>query len=204
MLKKLILLLLLIPMTVCAQNIDIDLLKQINSTKAEPSDQFFKTISSTHVIVVSGVPLVLGVAGLIGKDETMCVSALEVGAASAVNLAATYLLKYSVDRSRPFETYPNEILKKASGDGGSFPSGHTSSAFATATSLSLNYPKWYIIVPSYVWAGTVGYARMYQGVHYPSDVLAGALLGAGSAWLTHKVNKWLQTKKYQTNYGIHF
>ncbi|MDP4278347.1 MAG: phosphatase PAP2 family protein [Bacteroidota bacterium] len=204
MLKQLVLLLLLIPMTVCAQNIDIDLLKQINSTEAEPSDPFFKAISGTHVIVVSGVPLVLGVAGLIGKDEAMCVSALEVGAASAVNLAATYLLKYSVDRPRPFETYPNEILKKASGDGGSFPSGHTSSAFATATSLSLNYPKWYIIVPSYVWAGTVGYARMHQGVHYPSDVLAGALLGAGSAWLTHKVNKWLQTNKYQTNYGIHF
>ena len=64
-------------------------------------------------------------------------------------------------------------------------------AFATATSLSLTYPKWYIIVPAYSWAGAVGYSRMHLGVHYPSDVFIGALVGAGSAWLTHAMNKKL-------------
>jgi membrane-associated phospholipid phosphatase len=56
------------------------------------------------------------------------------------------------------------------------------------------YPKWYIIVPSICWAGAVGYSRMHLGVHYPSDVVAGALVGAGSAWLTHYVNKKLIAK----------
>ena len=103
------------------------------------------------------------------------------------------MLKYSVNRDRPFVTYPDIIQKSKAIP--SFPSGHTSSAFATATSLSLAYPKWYIIVPSYAWAGTVGYSRMHLGVHYPSDVLAGALIGSGCAYLTFKVNQKLLKKK---------
>jgi len=71
------------------------------------------------------------------------------------------------------------------------PSGHTSSAFTTAISLSLAYPKWYIIVPTYTWAGTVAFSRMDLGVHYPSDGLIGALVGAGTAWLCYEVNKKL-------------
>jgi membrane-associated phospholipid phosphatase len=74
------------------------------------------------------------------------------------------------------------------------PSGHTSTAFATATSLSMAYPKWYVIIPSYAWASSVGYSRMHLGVHYPSDVFIGAIVGSGSAFLTHKANQWLEKK----------
>ena len=76
------------------------------------------------------------------------------------------------------------------------PSGHTSSVFATATSLSMAYPKWYVVVPSFVWAGSVGYSRMHLGVHYPSDVIIGALVGSGSAILTRKANQWLNSKRH--------
>ena len=79
-------------------------------------------------------------------------------------------LKFAINRKRPFVTYP-DIEKIASAGSKSFPSGHTSDAFATATSLSLAFPKWYVITPSFVWACAVGYSRMDLGVHYPSDVL---------------------------------
>jgi undecaprenyl-diphosphatase len=64
----------------------------------------------------------------------------------------------------------------------SFPSGHTSSSFSAVTALSRAYPKWYVIAPSFLWAASVGYSRMYLGVHYPTDVTAGAVLGVGTSF----------------------
>jgi membrane-associated phospholipid phosphatase len=197
-----LLLLLSCPAVLYGQNPDITILRQINTPSTLPTDGLVKFISDSHYVIVIGAPLTLGIAGLLAQDEDMCFVALETGVATALNVGLSQLIKISVNRPRPFETYP-DILKKADGGRPSFPSGHTSAAFATATSLSLNYPTWKVIVPSFVWAGAVGYSRMYLGVHYPSDVLAGAILGAGSAWLTFKVNHWLQ-KKYTKNYGFHF
>lgn len=184
------------------QNLDIELLRKINTSSPLPGDKYQQFISDSHYAVCLGVPLGMGVAGLIERDEDLCVKAVEIGVASAVNLGVSHLLKSSIDRTRPYNEY-SDILKKSDGGSGSFPSGHTSSAFATATSLSLNVPKWYVIVPAYTWAASVGYSRMYLGVHYPSDVLAGALLGSASAWLTYKLNHWLQST-YTKNYGLHF
>lgn len=139
-------------------------------------------------------PIVMGVVALIEKDDDLLKSALYVGVSLGVNSALTYGLKYGVNRPRPYVTYP-EIIPFDTETSASFPSGHTSLAFTTATALSLKYPKWYVIVPSYAWACSVGYSRMNLGVHYPSDVLAGALLGAGSAFVTYKVNQWFWKKQ---------
>jgi len=178
---------------ILSQNIDVRLLKSINSEEILNSDKYFRFISNSDAYAVIGTPVVLAGVGLIRNDDKMLRNAFVMAAASIVNEGVTYALKYSINRDRPFETYP-EIVKKAKAGSPSFPSGHTSSAFATATSLSLSYPKWYIIVPSFAYAGTVAYSRMCLGVHYPSDVAAGALIGAGCAYLTYKVNKALQHK----------
>lgn len=204
MIKRiLIILFLFLPNYAFSQNLDIKLLRSINSPDIHPSDNFFKFISNSNNEVIIGVPISLGIAGLIKKDPVLIRKACFIVAASAVNFGITYALKYSVNRQRPFNNYP-DIMKKSDGGGLSFPSGHTSAAFATATSLSLAYPKWYVIVPSYLWAGTVGYSRMYLGVHYPSDVLGGMVTGIGSAFLTYKMNKWLNRNyckkhEYQEN-----
>jgi len=150
-----------------------------------------RLVSDSNNGMVVGVPIAVGIAGLIEKDEKLILCAGQIIVADAINLGATLALKYSINRDRPFVTYP-DIKNKAYEGSPSFPSGHTSSAFATATMLSLNYPRWYVIAPSYLWAGTVGYSRMYLGVHYPGDVLGGIITGAGSAFLTYKLNKWLK------------
>jgi membrane-associated phospholipid phosphatase len=73
-------------------------------------------------------------------------------------------------------------------------------AFAAATTISLQYPKWYVIAPAFIYASGVGYSRMYLGVHYPTDVLAGAVLGAGSSFVTHYAFKFIK-KRWELNHS---
>ena len=177
-----------------AQNFDINLLKDININRNKSLDPAFKTITNSAEVISIATPIIIYTVGLIKKDSLTKKQALFIGETFLASALITTVLKDVVKRDRPFVTYP-EIEKEASGGGYSFPSGHTSTAFATATSLSMAYPKWYVIAPSFVWASAVGYSRMHLGVHYPTDVFAGAIVGSGSAYLTFKVNKWINKKK---------
>ena len=177
---------------VSAQNADIDILRDINNHSGTIETSQF--ISNSTTLVGASVPLALGIAAFIEKDEDLLKSALCVGVSIGISVVSTYTIKHAVGRPRPFITYPQEITAYEEIHSNSFPSGHTSYAFATATALSLQYPKWYVIAPGYLWASSVGYSRMNLGVHYPSDVLAGALVGIGSAYLSYKMNDWLYGK----------
>lgn len=183
------------PFSIFAQNIDIDILESLNCDYNCHVDNIMIGISNTSYYLDIAVPVSIGITGLAKHDKDLFYKSVEMGAAAFVNAVVTHSMKKIIDRDRPYESYPDLVIAKSSSGSASFPSGHTSACFTTATTLSLNFPKWYVIVPSYLWATTVGYSRMYLGVHYPSDVLAGALIGSGSAYLTYRVNKWLQ-KKY--------
>jgi membrane-associated phospholipid phosphatase len=185
-----LLLIVILPATLLSQNADIRLLRSINSPNALPSDRFFQFMSNSNVYIVIGIPAGMGMISLIKQNDKLFRNSCVIIAATVFNAGITTAMKYSVNRIRPFITY-SDITKKSDAGTPSFPSGHTSSAFATATSLSFTYPKWYIIAPAYACAGIVGYSRMHLGVHYPSDVLVGAVVGAGCAWLTHAVTKKL-------------
>ncbi len=176
-----------------AQNADYQILKNISQRRSPADDGFNHFITHTAPYITVGGPILMYGIGLIEKDESLKKKSLEIGVVVAATVVETYALKYIVKRPRPYVTYPDINAVDTEGSP-SFPSGHTSGAFALATSLSLNYPKWYVVVPSFAWAGLTGYSRMYLGVHYPTDVLAGAALGAGTAWLGWKVNKAWQKK----------
>jgi membrane-associated phospholipid phosphatase len=176
-----------------AQNFDINLLKSINWHESSFKNDLFKATSSSVTIVNIAAPLGVLVAGLARHDKKLQLGAAYMAGGYLLSTIVTHGLKNIIKRNRPFATYP--FIEKRSGGGGySMPSGHTSAAFCSATSLSLLFPKWYVIAPAYLWAAAVGYGRMYEGIHYPTDVLAGAVIGAGSAWLAHKAQKWIDKK----------
>lgn len=141
--------------------------------------------------MVAGLPAGWLVYGLWSKDPTKARQGIQWIAAQLINGGSTYFLKAVFDRPRPAEADPTLTALQTT-HSPAFPSGHTSSAFALATSVSMDHPKWFVIAPAYLYASLVGYSRCYLGVHYPSDVVAGAVLGASSAWATKKAAHWIQ------------
>lgn len=193
--KKNILLLLIyfIPILGFSQNWNINLLKNINLNRNTNLDPTFKTISASTMPLSFAIPVGAITFALIKKDEDSRKNAFLISSSLFGAAAITTALKYSVNRERPYEKYP-EIQNVTSESSPSFPSGHTSFSFSLATSVSLAYPKWYIIAPAYLWAGSVGYSRMHLGVHSPSDVFTGAIVGAGSTYLSYRLNNWMDAQ----------
>lgn len=174
-----------------AQNWDIDLLHKVNGWDGRFVRNYNKVISRSESYVAFGVPVAMIVAGWLRQDENLQKDALYVGTSVAGAFVVAYGMKYLADRERPYDRWPGRVHAYSRGDSPSFPSGHTTTAFALATSLSITYPKWYVIAPLALWACSVGVMRMNEGVHYPSDVLAGAVVGAGCAVVNVYVNRWL-------------
>lgn len=174
-----------------AQNADIDLLESINPQN--PDAFIFRSLSGTTYPVCAGTTAGIFIVGLLEKDHQKQLQAAELAGSILISGVVAQGLKWVVDRPRPYETYPTVYpYKRESGE--SFPSGHTTIAFATATSLSLQYKKWYVVVPAYAWAAGVGYSRIYLGAHYPTDVIGGAVIGTAGAVVSRWLTKQLFSK----------
>lgn len=119
---------------------------------------------------------------LLGNDNIRLIG-LEALVVLGLSQIAVQSLKLILSRERPYN-----IIEQLNTFGihlkdYSFPSGHTTASFSIATVLALNIPGVFLLV--YFIAMIIGISRIYLGVHYPTDVLAGIILGIGSSILVH-------------------
>lgn len=152
-----------------------------------------KTIESTGDVLLFVLPATaLGSSLIIGDTK----GTWQFAKGFAVNQALTIGLKYATDKKRPFNN----------GDR-AFPSGHTSTTFQSAAFIQKRY-GWKYGIPAYALAGFTGYSRIEAQRHDGWDVLAGAAVGIGSAYLFttpyQKEHMELSFTSWDDNYALGF
>ena len=171
------------------QTLDVALFRFINQTLSNPLfDVVMPWLSGNQLFV----PLaVLTAMGLIWRGRTRAVRlllllALAVGTTDGL---VCNTLKHAIGRVRPCAALENVRLLVGCSGSGSMPSSHAGNWFAVAMVAFLFHRRsWRVTLPLAV---AISFSRIYNGVHYPSDVLAGAILGAGSGFIIVFTLNWI-------------
>jgi undecaprenyl-diphosphatase len=136
--------------------------------------------------------LILGLMFVFGGERTRKIAFLGFLALITANVVV-YSLKFFVAEPRPFLTLANVDLLVHAEETYSFPSGHAASSFSAAFVIGCkyrinfkgkNYSLLYLLM---IFAAVIGFSRIYIGVHYPYDVLVGALIGILSGYFILKL-----------------
>lgn len=158
--------------------------------------------ATAQPVFYGAVPAAWGAAGLTQRTAVAAVAyrlTLTQGFAYGLIMG----VKHAVGRPRPYVTRPLQARARRHPAPGraqlSFPSGHAGLAAALVTSWGLSHPRWYVVGPGALWATGVALSRLYLGVHYPSDALAGAAIGAGVALLVHQLRRVLTPPRLQAS-----
>lgn len=161
-------------------NIDKDIYNEIHTDWKSPA---LNVIMGGTEAITGFVPYALVNFGVIslGKEKEAKTAKLALSA-WALSTVTTIGIRIAVNRPRPEDSVTERWNS-------SFPSWHTSSYFSMAAVYAGKYPK--LTIPLYTFGVLVGLSRIYQGYHYPSDVLVGAILGWASGQLTLKLEKSL-------------
>jgi len=149
-----------------------------------------RLLSSTASYVTLGLPGAVTTYGSLRRDNGIVIAGASLLISELVAEGIGEGIKYLVGRKRPYQVYRNYCISPDTTETApSFPSGHAIAVWTIVTSLSLNYPKWYVIAPTAIYAIMTSLSRPFLGVHYPSDIIAGAVLGFLTSYAFHQ---WVQ------------
>lgn len=159
-------------------DIDYQIFKWINQTSAGPfQDMFFPLITDLHLNPFVKWPfLIFMLVIFLRKFQRLGFTLfLILLVAVGFNDFMGSKVKNHFLRLRPFENTQIEAVQKSPAGSKSFYSNHTSNMFTFATYTTAFFPA--AAIPAFAAATLVAYSRIYNGVHYPSDVAAGAMMG---------------------------
>lgn len=153
--------------------LDVSLFQWINGHHAPPLDLVMKALSYGTELFALWWAVIL-VLLFLGKRFRRTAAALAVTLV-VQGAIVDGAMKHVARRERPYKAVEEARQMGVPWGGYSFPSGHASSCFAAATVLSSAFPAAAPLL--FLFAVTVAYSRVYLGMHYPSDVLTGAVIG---------------------------
>ncbi len=181
--------------------LDYTLFHWINAKFTHPwLDSFFVFITDLHK--TSGFALIylgLGFGAYFYKYKKrglyyFLMSLLSVALTDA---SATYLIKKNFERRRPFKVEHVESVLRSRAHGSSFVSNHATNTFGLALFHSSYFPRSKVIL--FTFAALVAYSRVYNGVHFPIDVVAGALWGLLISYLMLRIARKLEAQIFKTH-----
>lgn len=161
-------------------NLDQSLFQWINQIAVSSwADVFFPWITDLHkTIWFQGLvyPLLFILFVYKFQKKGIIVFLMGVLCVGFSDLAGNHLFKKNIERPRPFTVSKLNTIQRTNAHGYSFVSNHSTNMFAFATYTSRMIPS--ATIPTFLIASIVAYSRVYNGVHYPSDVIVGALMGS--------------------------
>jgi undecaprenyl-diphosphatase len=166
-------------------NLDKSLLYYVNGVWTHPwLDVFFPAVTDLHKHLwfqILIIPLMLGLFLWKYRRRGFFVFFCLILSMATSDFVGNHAFKNSIERLRPGDVVGNSVVVRAPYGGFSFTSNHAANMFSLAKFTADMIPP--LRIPFYAAAAIVGYSRVYNGVHYPTDVLGGGLLGYLVGWL---------------------
>jgi membrane-associated phospholipid phosphatase len=172
------------------ETIDIALFKFINQTLSNGVFDFLMVKFSDKLFWIPFYVLVIFLLTKEYKKKSLLILLAVILSASASDFISSKVVKPMFERTRPcheLSLTPNVLVN--CGNNGSMPSSHAANHFAVAVFFILLYGFKNLknTVFWFTWAFLIAFSRIYNGVHYPSDVIVGALLGASIGFIFYKL-----------------
>lgn len=149
-------------------------------------------ISNSLVPISIALPSAHLIYGYASSDRKAVLNGFLIGTSELLQFSVMTGIKSIVQRERPFIAHKDCIIPNDTESFWSFPSGHSGGSACLATILSLRYNHWAVTTTAITYSLYTMFARMHLGVHYPTDVAAGALVGVGSGILIHSLSQHIE------------
>ncbi len=159
-------------------NFFIDLINSRMKTKK--LDSFMYIVTNLGGVVFTSLFVILTI--FLGRNKFRYMG-YEMLVALMISQSIVYTLKIVLSRERPYKIIEHLNTFGIEMKDYSFPSGHSSGSFSLATIISLNFSN--LSIYAYIIATMIAVSRIYLGVHYPTDVVAGMFLGIISSYIVH-------------------